>query len=226
MDRFTFFRHTRQTLVGLLVASASVYANAEGPLSVTIEFEKRAPRVGLLYVPAADQQGADTEVDQIDKAFTQKLVVAAPGSAVTFKNSDKVNHNIFANDVKQGANFDVGLMAPGGEKVIPVNWQEDALVRVGCKIHPRMRMYIASVPAEFYQVVEFRPDQSHYEITLNNLPANAQEIVLRIPKYEPVTIDLKESKNLRKVILKKGKPRGSITLTAGSVNSKKTAGAP
>lgn len=218
MGRKHFPVQTGLWVLAVVIGALTARANADMPVTASVDFDKRPPRVGVLYVPADRHELPPAEIDQIDKTFTQSLVVAAPGGSVTFKNSDDVNHNVFANDIKNGASFDIGLMSPGGETSIPVNWKEQSVIRVGCKIHPKMRTYIATFPAAFYRVVEFRPDQKNYAIDLSDLPDNAEHVILRIPNYEQVVIDLNDKRSWSKQIVKKGKPRGQIVLSSRSGN--------
>lgn len=197
--------------IAFAMLNAVAAAGAQA-MTAVIQFDKRPPKVALFYVPGSLPQSKGAVVDQVDKAFTESLVVAAPGTDVVFKNSDDVNHNIFASDVKASANFDVGLMSPGGEKPITVDWKADRLVRVGCKIHPKMRTYIASVDAVFSRVVEFSPTTAEYKIDLSGVPEGANNIVLRIPKYDPLTINLEKPDQWQATLTKKGKPRGRLVL--------------
>ncbi|MBB3048688.1 plastocyanin [Litorivivens lipolytica] len=196
-------------LLSLLGLSPSVLA---ADYTVRLQFEKRPPKTALLYVPGDLGEQSQAVVDQVDKSFTESLVVAAPGQAVVFKNSDEVDHNIFANDMKSGARFDVGLMPPGGEKNIPVDWKADSLVRIGCKIHPKMRTYIAAVDAAYSKVMEFSSATSDYSISLEGVPDAAAQLLLRIPKYDPVVIDLNDPSTWTATLTKKGKTRGSFVL--------------
>ena len=138
------------------------------------------------------------------------MVVVPVGQSVKFKNSDAVDHNVFANDRKQNAKFDVGLMNPGGEKDITVDWQENTIVRVGCKIHPKMRTYIATVNTPYYQVLEFSKNSNEYNFKIDNVPENATSVILHIPKYDLIELDFSEDKAWELPIVKKGKTRGTL----------------
>lgn len=201
-----------QALVAVICLSISSLANAKD-YSVSFKFDKRPPKVALIYIPAETGDKTNAEVDQLNKQFTTKMVVASPGSAVSFKNSDTVDHNIFASDASVGAQFDVGLMAPGGERDVDIDWSEDSIVRVGCKIHPKMRTYIAAVKSRYEKVVEFSPAEKEFSVTLGNLPADANKIVIRIPKYDTIEIDISAAtNNTLHPVTKRGKDRGGVTL--------------
>ena len=157
----------RQLILILIISlpSSAIAVSIHG----TITFIKKPPLVGIAYVPAEQSSIADAEIDQLDKQFTSKMVVIKPGDSVTFKNSDNVEHNVFANDVAQSAKFDVGLMPPGEEKQIVVDWKENSIVRVGCKIHPKMRTYLASIDTPYHKIIEFENGKQQYSFTINNI---------------------------------------------------------
>jgi plastocyanin len=181
-------------------------------ISGTISFIKKPPLVGIAYIPSEDSYTSKSAIDQLNKQFTAKMVVAKPGDSVTFRNSDNVDHNVFANDIKQSAKFDVGLMYPGGEKQVLVNWQENSIVRVGCKIHPKMRTYLASINTPHYEIIEFQKDKKTYTFTIANVPESANTLLFDIPKYDTVTIDLSTDSSWTAKITKNDKLRGNITI--------------
>lgn len=204
-------KHWLSSAVFIATLGQSSYTLAKN-ISGTISFIKKPPMVGIAYIPSEASNSLKAEIDQLDKQFTAKMVVAKPGDSVTFKNSDNVDHNVFANDIKQSAKFDVGLMYPGGEKQVLVNWQENSIVRVGCKIHPKMRTYLAAIDTPYHEIIEFRKDKKTYAISIADVPESAQTLLFEIPKYDAVTIDLSTGSTWTADITKKGKLRGQITI--------------
>jgi len=94
-------------------------------------------------------------VDPLDKKLSAPLFVSTPDNKLLFRNSDSMGHNVYADDKRAGVKFDVGLMQPEAEDEISVNWDEAALVRIGCKIHPKMKAYIANVPFDEFIQLDF-----------------------------------------------------------------------
>ncbi|WP_373097593.1 hypothetical protein [Zhongshania sp.] len=201
------------SLSALLCGAVSA---SETSFSGKISFTGNPPPAALIYVPGKALKAPEPEIDQVDKQFTKSIVVGAPGSTVLFKNSDQVEHNVFANDSKHKAKFDVGLMQTGGKKAISVDWEADAMIRVGCKIHPRMRAYIATVDARFHQVIEFNAEQKVFPINLKNIPAGSKKLVINIPKYDEIILELGNENQWSAAITKKGKKRGEITIAKGN----------
>jgi plastocyanin len=200
----------------LILLLSSVANATEITLNGSISFSGNPPLAALIYVPGKPSQTQSPKIDQVGKQFTESIVVSTPGAEVLFKNSDVVEHNVFANDAKHNAKFDVGLMLSGGEKYIPVNWDAGSMIRVGCKIHPRMRTYIATVNASFNRVINFSNAQKTFPLNLAGIPAGSQKLIIQIPKYDEIKLDLSKADSWTVAITKNGKQRGEITLKKGS----------
>lgn len=207
-------KQVKQVLATLSVMlSGSINSHAGEHLSGKITFNTSPPMAAVIYVPGKTPEKFIPEIDQIDKQFTKKMVVASPQSQIIFKNSDQVEHNIFANDPTHGAKFDVGLMESGGEKAVPIDWEAESIVRIGCKIHPRMRAYIATVNASYHKIVEFDSKQSEYPVDLQDIPVDAEKVIVQIPKYDQVEFDIGSGNSWSIPITKNGRQRGEITLS-------------
>ncbi len=197
------------TGIGLTMSWHATAASIHGTLS----FDKRAPYGALVFVPSSSQGSQRVEIDQVDKTFTTAIAVNAPGKAVVFKNSDNMDHNVYANDIRNNARFDVGLMSPGGTREVEASWQDDALIRIGCKIHPKMRAYIANINSEHFSVIEMDKTEQTYRFTLNDVPSNTRAIKVLIPGYDDLELHLDSQIAAPIDITKKNKRRGQITLT-------------
>jgi len=182
-----------------------------------LTFMKKASFAGVVYMEAIEGYEAPlivgASVDQLDKKFTKKIVVGGKGGAVSFRNSDAIDHNIYSNDSLSGVKFDVGLMVPAGKKVIDVTWKEKLLVRYGCKIHPKMKSYIFTTPTSFYQVLEFEKKVKSYTFILENVPGELTEVSLMIPKYDVATLKLAEGESKEIIVLRKGKKKAILTVS-------------
>jgi hypothetical protein len=201
-----------QCAIALSLLLLTLSANAD-VISGKIEFIKKPPFTGLLYV--ADGGPADEQpvLDQKGKAFTRKIAVGSPSKNIKFMNSDTFDHNVYANDAKQKVKFDVGLMSPGNNSVLSMDWPEETLVRVGCKIHPKMRTYIANVKSKHFQSFEFSKKIKSYDIKIDRVSSNSNQLVLLMPKYDKLTIELKKGESKTLDVLRKGKVKGKLTLT-------------
>lgn len=196
------------SVLALGLFSGSVLADA---LTGKISFSKKAPYVGVLYAKTGTGPTA-AQVDQKDKVFDKKIVVVGNGGKIQFKNSDSFDHNIFANDPKTNVQFDVGLMPPGQVSSVTADWKTETLTRIGCKIHPKMRSYIANLPSDTYQIIEFQRKVKQYDIQLDVADTQSQ-FVFTMPKYDPIEVSIAKGESKTVELTKKGKPRGTITLS-------------
>ncbi|KZN61665.1 hypothetical protein [Pseudoalteromonas luteoviolacea] len=193
----------------LMVAASSVFCVEAATLTGELEFVKRPSFVGVVYAKGGvGPQKA--ELDQSNKVFDKKAVVIGPKGEITFKNSDEFQHNIFANDPNSGVKFDVGLMNQGQTTKVSADWSENTLTRIGCKIHPKMRSYIANVNSDAYQVLPFSKKQKVYPIKLD--VGSHTEFVLQIPKYDPVELKLAKGQETSVDVMYKGKKRATLKL--------------
>lgn len=182
-------------------------------ISGTISFVKKPSFTGVLYV--ADEKGSikKPNIDQKDKAFTTSIAVGSANDVISFKNSDTFDHNIYASDRKQNVKFDVGLMTPNNETNLNMDWAQDSLVRIGCKIHPKMRSYIANINSDYFHAFEFEKKVKEYTFSISDVPSDKHQVVLLMPKYKPQTIEIKKGESKTVEIKRKGKVKGTIAIT-------------
>ena len=152
-------------------------------------------------------------IDQVDKVFTTKLVVGTKGSNIDFKNSDTIDHNIYANDLNAKVDFDIGLVEPGGSSILPMDWDSGKIVRIGCKIHPRMRSYIANLSTKYHLILPFEKGKASYEFELDNVPDELTRIKVWMPRYNPIELDISVGESKEVELTKKEKVYGTLKLT-------------
>ena len=182
-------------------------------LAGELNFTKSLPFVGILYFKDNSGSPNANSIDQKNKIFGHRLVPVSKDGALNFVNSDDYAHNIFANDIKKGIKFDVGLMPPGHNLSLKVDWQEDILLRVGCKIHPKMRAYVANISSRAYQIFNFEKRINTFPVAINNIDPELTRATLLLPKYDPIEIDITTGQTVTVDITKRGKIKGTLTLT-------------
>lgn len=182
-----------------------------GELTGKLVFDKKAPFAGVLFVADNAAGPNKTTIDQMDKQFTSKLAVVGQGGTLEFSNSDTFQHNIFANDKKTGIKFDVGLMQTGQKVDVSADWSDNTMTRVGCKIHPKMRTYVANIQSSAYQVFEFEKKVNAYDVKLNS-SSSVNEFVLMIPKYDQLTFTLAPGEEKTLEVTRKGKKKATLTI--------------
>lgn len=202
----------RQILCLLALAVQPAFADR---LVAELAFERRPPIAGLIYLPSPRGVAPQVkvEIDQKNKEFTRNLAVASPQSKLVFLNSDDYDHNIYASDGQIGVHFDFGLMPKGTEFSRKVDWPTDNLLRIGCKIHPRMRMYVANVTALAQHVFEFERDSLSYRAELDIPPGYGGPVRLMLAGYDDVEAVLPNGPVVEIALQRKGRPDGTLKLS-------------
>ncbi|MDJ0842594.1 MAG: hypothetical protein QNK37_39205 [Acidobacteriota bacterium] len=188
-----------------------------GEVKVAFTFEKRPPAVGLVYMK--DDAGLDLKkkpvVDQKNKQFTSKVVITTPDSEIQLKNSDDISHNIYANDPANNVNFDIGLADPGTTLRKKVDWEKDTVVKIGCKIHPQMRAWIANIESRFYSIIPFEKTKLAYHAVLENVPETLTTVRVWLPGYDAIEAVLPATGRVELELIKRGKKKGVVVLSRG-----------
>lgn len=197
-------------VLSLICFSSSTLADE---ISGKITFVKKPSFTGILYVSDTQGNAKKPLIDQQGKAFTTKVAVGSPNDVITFKNSDTFDHNIYASDRKQNVKFDVGLMTPNNATDLNIDWADNSLIRIGCKIHPKMRSYIANINSDYFHAFEFEKKVKEYDFSISDVPSDKNQVVLLMPKYQPQTIEIKKGETKTVDITRKGKVKGSLTIT-------------
>jgi plastocyanin len=200
----------RRILLLLVILCPLSAATLEG----TFTFE-HPPRVALIYFSEDTSLDVATEVmvDQKDKEFTQVLVVAPPGGKVAFRNSDDVQHNVFADDKEAGVAFDIGLANPQSLSPQMVTWKEGQVVRCGCKIHPKMQMWIAASASRYHKAVSFAPgSKDPVSFTLGEVPAAYTKVRIWLPRFDTQDVTLTPGVSSTVEIKRKDKIFGIVSL--------------
>lgn len=211
----TFLLHAsrRLTLSFMAIAMLTPAAATADTVQVDLYFDRLIPFTGLLYAPEADPAPISASVDQIGKRFTKRIIAGSPNGDFTFMNSDEFEHNIFADDPEKNAIFDVGLMQPGETASMRIEWNRDSLVRIGCKIHPRMRAYLANISTEKFTSFERERGTREYQLQLDDVPGSTASVTLLLAGFDPMRIAIANGEKQELVLTRNGLPAatGSIS---------------
>lgn len=183
-----------------------------GTLTGELKFKKRAPKVALIYFPQDNGLKQDAVVDQMNTAFTSLIAVGSEGAEAVFNNSDTINHNIYANDKETKVNFDIGLASPGSVFKQKITWGDGKMVKISCKIHPKMRAWVASLSSQYFTVVQFKKKQKKAQFEIPNLPDSVSQVRIWMPGYPVMDLEIGSGKTVSETLTRKKKKRGTLTL--------------
>jgi plastocyanin len=192
-------------------------------LSGEFHFIAIPPEVGLVYIAEDQSLTQAVTIDQDGKEFLhwtqpgerslRKIAAASPGETMTFKNSASIGHNIYANDARLQVQFDLGLVPPGSAvvKTYPISWQAGQVLKIGCKIHPGMRLYIASLASRHYREIEFN-GAAVASFSFEALPAQWTKVAVWLPDHDPIEVVMNPGEETEVALKKAGKLQGIVTL--------------
>ena len=184
-------------MCGVVILSSftrSVFADI---LAGEFTFAKKAPDGALIYLPEDNSLSKkEAVIDQIDKEFTQSIVVGKKDLQATFKNSDTINHNIYVSDTDHNISFDIGLAVPGSIFQQKITWEEGINIKIGCKIHPQMRAWIVSLASKYHHILRFQDEQKTGQLEME-APSNFSKVRVWMPGYDLVELEIKKGESKR-----------------------------
>ena len=197
MRRFIF-----SILVFATLRATGVAAQVSGVVKVSGQGD-RSTVVTVIYAEPLDRPSPSKpgrfKLTQQNKSFNPRVLAIPAGSTVEFPNLDPIFHNVFS--LTRPASFDLGLYRAGASKARVFN--EPAVYRVFCNIHPQMTAvilvlptpYIAQrdgagtfrleLPAGRYRITAWseRAQATSAEVTVADGPASVPELTLDESKY-------------------------------------------
>ena len=166
----------------LLMASFGfISANAFCAGTVTGKVDTNTPKYAadvVVYLvgvkgPVVPQHAV---VDQKSLVFVPHVTAVPVGSTVDFKNSDKVNHNIFS--ASAAKKFNLGTYNPGMSKVML--FDKPGAINLLCNVHSEMSGWIVVTENQYAAVTEHDG-----KFTINHVPAGTYEITAWGEKLKP-----------------------------------------
>lgn len=203
--------HLTRHFLGALLSLSLVSPVFADTVKGTLNFKKKPAKAGVIYEVKSSFDKVVGTINQKDKKFTEKIGVASLGGELKMNNNDEFEHNIFANDLKQDIKFDIGLMPPGSSQSIKADWKPNSIVRIGCKIHPKMRSYVANIPSDNYKSFEIGKKEKSYSFELANVTEN--KLVLLLAGMDNIEITLAKGESKTFDIVRKNKPKGQLTIS-------------
>ena len=160
---------------GFISANAFCAGTITGKINTTIPKYAADAVVYLVGVkgPVVPQHAV---VDQKSLVFVPHVTAVPVGSTVDFKNSDKVNHNIFS--ASAAKKFNLGTYNPGMSKVML--FDKPGAINLLCNVHSEMSGWVVVTENQYAAVSEHDG-----KFTIKNVPAGTYEITAWSEKLKP-----------------------------------------
>ena len=101
-----------------------------------------------------------------------------------------MQHNVFVNNQEAGLEYDSKLSDPRTSADMPIDCNDYTFISVGCKIHPKMRLWVGNLKSEHVYVAEFAKGELRKEASLEGVADSAQSIKIWIPRFDPAELEL------------------------------------
>ncbi len=163
----------RLILLPLFVATASA-----GDLTVSVTDRNGQPvKDAVVYaLPLSGRAPArkfSAEVEQRNKQFVPYVSAVQTGTQVQFPNRDTVKHHLYS--FSPAKKFELPLYA--GTPPVPIKFENEGLVTLGCNIHDWMIAYILVVPTPCFRVTDVNGSAQ-----LRDLPTGSYNVEVWQPR--------------------------------------------
>ena len=145
----------RDALVGPALGLVMLFGGVSaGAATVQVQVNDAAGKPlaeAVVFLESREAQAAvkpvlGTEIAQVTKQFTPKVVVVPVGSAVSFPNRDTVRHHVYS--FSPAKTFELKLYV--GTPTTPVVFTKSGIAVLGCNIHDNMAAWIVIVETPYY----------------------------------------------------------------------------
>jgi hypothetical protein len=198
-------------IVAILLTLSLITPSFADTIKGTLNFIKKPAKAGVIYEVKSSFDKVVGTINQENKKFIETIGVTSYQGELKMNNNDKFEHNIFANDLKQDIKFDIGLMSPGSSQSITADWKSNSIVRIGCKIHPKMRSYVANIPSDNFNSFELEKKDKTYSFELANVTED--KLVLLLAGMDNIEISLAKGESKTFDIVRKNKPKGQLLIS-------------
>ena len=108
------------------------------------------------------------EIDQKDCMYTPRIQGVMEGQEIDIKNGDATLHNVHA---KKGADSLFNQAQPKGSPVITKEWDDNAVIKFTCDVHPWMRGFVVIHDNPFFAV-----SKEDGTFTIDKVPVGKYEV--------------------------------------------------
>lgn len=150
------------------------------------------PENGIVRAP----DSVTMVIDQVGLRYTPRVLVVAPGTTVSFYNSDEILHNVFS-PAGPGLGFDLGTYPPSDKR--SHDFDELGTHIILCNVHPEMYAYVVVTPTPYAAVADeegrFRIDEipaGRYDVHIwqRREIGQAGSVVIRAGEVARLSLDI------------------------------------
>jgi len=161
----------------ILLASCIAFNGSDAAsLSVIVKDEKGALVSDAVVYAKSGTTAAHVAkravIDQQNKQFVPYVTAVQVGTAIMFPNKDNIRHHVYS--LSPAKRFELPLYT--GVPAVPVVFDKEGFVTLGCNIHDWMIAYVAVLPTPYFQVTG---QDGH--VALKNLPPSQYTVFVWHP---------------------------------------------
>jgi len=159
------------------------------------EFINFKPSDGLILVENNNLSHDDIVIDQKGKKFINNFFVLNNDGDLLIRNSDKYGHNVYINDRVNDIKYNSGLIKKGDSKKVKIDINRNSIVRVGCKIHPRMKSYIVKSKSNKFKEVKFFKNNNENKFKIVDVTEEESNFNIFIPNVNPIFFEINKGES-------------------------------
>jgi len=125
--------------------------------------------------PVGPGRSGKATMDQRGLVFLPHVLAIAPGTTVTFLNSDNDQHNVYFLDDETGETLDIGTWGPGVS--VDHRFDKPGMVITLCKLHLEMAAYIVVTESPYFQTVELDGSTRTASFRIEGVPPGSYHLI-------------------------------------------------
>lgn len=119
---------------------------------------------------------ARASMDQTGLVFVPHVLAVAPGTTVTFLNSDQEQHNVYFLDDRTGETLDIGTWGPGVS--VEHTFERPGVMITLCKLHLEMAAYVVVSPSPWFTTVQLDRGTSTARFEIGDVPPGSYALTV------------------------------------------------
>lgn len=190
------------------LASAGSVTSVSG----VITFNQISESVAVIYANGSAPDKKTVEAELSRNGFDEDVYVVAPGGKLSIKNKDNTLHRIKATDDYNDISVKLVKLQPRQKRAAKVSWDKDTIVEIRSDKGALAASYVANVPSNAHQIVEFKVGKSSHGFSFISVPTKADTVTILIPKHDPIKVSFGLGASQTFPLIKKGQEVGEVAV--------------